>query len=99
MTFTYSKSLALEHLGFTKEMKNVVLFDMFVMKEKPKTVLKNLLTFDGEAYESYGFVFFPKLSLSLTGFHDGDLSQKAITVAPPKAWNSFIKGAKPFRLK
>jgi len=39
-----------------------------------------LLRVDPSPFESYGFIIFDKIGIAVTGYHDGDESQRAITV-------------------
>jgi len=43
-----------------------------------------------------GFVILPSLRVAFTGLHDGDRSQRAITVYADGVWNDAIAGADPF---
>src|SRR4026208_732049 len=43
---------------------------------------------DGDPYEYVGFIIFPNLGITMTGFHDKDESQKAVTVFANGRWDS-----------
>jgi hypothetical protein len=58
----------------------VVLFNGRSLFDDADTV-QYLQGLDPSNYESVGFLQFPKLGLMLSGFHDGDESQKAITIS------------------
>lgn len=53
---------------------------------------------DGDLKEVYGFVLSLKLGVAVTGFHDGDDSQKAIHAFRYGDWDMFLSEMKPFRL-
>ncbi|BEV71367.1 hypothetical protein THUN1379_08490 [Paludibacterium sp. THUN1379] len=53
---------------------------------------------DGDLKEVYGFVLSLKLGLAVTGFHDGDESQKAIHAFRHGDWDMFLGEMKPFKL-
>lgn len=48
-----------------------------------------LLAQRADPFECLGVIVFPKLGISLSGFHDRDESQKAITVFRPGRWDEF----------
>lgn len=48
------------------------------------TILRALEEIAGEAFEMAGFMVFPSLGVSLTGFHDDDLDGKAMTISRPE---------------
>lgn len=41
---------------------------------------------DPNPYESYGFIIFDRIGIAATGYHDGDKSQRAITVYKIGTW-------------
>ena len=50
---------------------------------------KNLCQADGDPYEFYGYIVLFNLGITLTGFHDGDESQKAISAFRQGDWEQF----------
>jgi hypothetical protein len=56
----------------------------------PSAVPNPLLTFyqfDSRPLEDVGFVFFNKLGVAVSGFHDGKVDERAITVRRPGMWD------------
>jgi len=58
--------------------------------------LRLLAQDDPNPLESLGFVVFLGLGLALTGFHDNDESQKAITAFSAGRWDAVRPSMKPF---
>jgi hypothetical protein len=58
--------------------------------------IKRIAALDGNIYEFYGFLVFLDLGITLTGFHDNDESQKALTVFACGRWDQF-KGDPAFK--
>jgi hypothetical protein len=53
-----------------------------------QTALTDLITAEGcEPFEYAGFLIFPKLGITLTGMHDGDQSQLALTAFAKGRWD------------
>lgn len=53
---------------------------------------------DGAPYEYMGFIVCLSLGVTLTGFHDNDESQKAITVFAQGRWDHLIPKMKRFEM-
>lgn len=53
---------------------------------------------NGPLYECFGFLLFLKLGISLSGYHDGDEAQKAITVFRKHHWDEFKSEMRLFSL-
>lgn len=53
---------------------------------------------DGDPYEFYGYIVLFKLGITLTGFHDGDDSQKAISAFRRGDWDQFKDDMKAFKI-
>lgn len=68
-------------------------FGMFqindVLLDLQKDFFKSICELDGEPYEFYGYIVLFNLGISLTGFHDCDESQKAISVFRQGDWDRF----------
>ncbi|MCL6655420.1 hypothetical protein A6R70_24425 [Agrobacterium rubi] len=80
---------ALFQIGATHYTKGVTYKNIDVLSAEPLSVLKAMEVEDGEAFENYGFIVFLKLGVSLTGFHDDDLDNKAVTVAVLEEWQAL----------
>jgi hypothetical protein len=48
---------------------------------------EKLVKKDGDPYEHLGFMIFLNLGITMTGFHDNDESQKAVTVFAKGRWD------------
>ena len=58
-----------------------------------------LLQHDPEPVESDGFLVFPVIGVTVTGFHDGDESQRAVTVFRRGHWDEFLPAATKPKLR
>lgn len=61
-------------------------------------VWREIVAADGDARLSFGFLVMRNLGLTLTGFHDDDRSQLAVTAFEPGRWDYPDGQMKPFRL-
>ena len=59
---------------------------------------RELVVMDGHAEVFLGFLVLRKLSMTLTGFHDGDTAQLAATVFEAGRWDQFAQEGKAFKL-
>ena len=59
-------------------------------------VIDFLRKYDASPQTAVGMIFFVKLGLRLSGFHDGDESQKAIGVTTSGHWDEFVEDFIPF---
>lgn len=50
---------------------------------------REIAALDRDARESLGFIILPKLGITLAGFQDGDVSQRALTVFEQGRWDEF----------
>ena len=62
------------------------------------SVWRDLVKADGDAREVLGFIVLPRLGLTLTGFHDGDSGQLAVTAFESGRWDRLEGEMKPFTL-
>lgn len=74
-----------------------VLFEGKPLFDDP-SVWRDLVTADGDPREVLGFIVLPRLRLTLTGFHDGDESQLAVSAFEPGRWDILESEMRPFRL-
>ena len=51
---------------------------------------------DGGAVDAYGFIVLPRLGIAVTGIHDDDKSQLAITVFSRGGFDKVLGAATPF---
>ncbi len=54
-----------------------------------RSVWRTIVEADGDARETLGFIVLRNLGVTLTGFHDGDDSQLAMTVFETGRWDVF----------
>ncbi len=75
-------------IGATRRSSGIAYKGMDIFSADPMAVLRALEMDAGGAFESYGFIVFPKMGLSLTGFHDDDLDNKAMALSVLEEWQS-----------
>lgn len=73
-------------IGATRRAKGILYNGKDIFSDDPINVLRSFEMDAGGAFESFGFIVFLPLGVSLTGFHDGDLDNKAVTVAVLEEW-------------
>ena len=56
-----------------------------------------LMTFDPKPYEFVGFLIFFELGITVTGFHESDESQKAITIFRKGRWDEIREDAELYK--
>lgn len=61
-----------------------------------KAFLKKICELDGTPKNSYGFIVLGKLGLAITGIHDSDESQLAITIFHKSELDEFLEGSTLF---
>ncbi len=81
-------------LSFSPD-KNLRLFFQDVDLLSDSQRFEALLKGDNEPQESMGFLVFFKIGVAVTGYHDGDKSQRAITVFAKGAFDD-IRNFKPY---
>ena len=59
-------------------------------------IWRELVIADGDARECLGFIILPRLALTLTGFHDEDPGDLAVTAFEPGRWDKFERNMRPF---
>ena len=57
---------------------------------------RDIVAADGDAKEALGFIVLLRLRLTLTGFHDDDRAQLAITAFEPGRWDFMNERLTPF---
>lgn len=60
--------------------------------------LREVCKADGAPRDSYGFIVLPSLGIAVTGIHDNDRSQLAITVFSKGSWDDLFVESVPFVL-
>lgn len=73
-----------------------ITYDGLDIFETPEA-FDQLIIKDGAPFEFYGFIILLNLGLTLTGFHDGNESQKAVTIFERGRWNELRAEMTPFK--
>lgn len=60
------------------------------------SAFEQLIARDGAPYEFYGFIVLLNLGITLTGFHDDDESQIAVTAFERGRWDELRSELRPF---
>ena len=60
------------------------------------SAFEDLIKKDGQPFESNGFIILLRLGITLTGFHDNDPSQKAVTAFARGVWDDSRARFKPY---
>ena len=91
----YSKQdKELVEIGFLKTARVTILgINPFTQKNG----FRELLRHDSCPYESFGFIILLDLGITLTGFHDDDPNQLAITAFARGRWDDWKKNLKKFQ--
>jgi hypothetical protein len=76
-------------IGATRRAKGILCDELDIFDASPLLVLQRLEKQAGKAFECYGFIVFPALGIALTGFHDSDIDDKAITVSIDGSWDDL----------
>lgn len=63
-----------------------------------KTFLRAVCILDGNPIDLYGFIVLRNLGLAITGIHDDDISQLAITVFQEGAFDALLTEGVPYVL-
>ena len=87
----------LNHIAFGPLATGVVFKDTGFFVDDDRVVIERLIAIC-PAGTYLGFLVFPELGLALTGFHDRDLSQRAVTLFPRGAWDKRIGKLTPYTL-
>ena len=90
----YSKQdKGLVEIGFSSDAKVTILgINPFIQKNG----FRDLLRRDSCPYECYGFIVLLNLGITLTGFHNDDPDQLAITAFAPGVWDHLKSKLRKF---
>jgi hypothetical protein len=94
----YSEKGIVNHIGFGRNMKNIILNKINLFGFDAPVVLKELLKMDAEPLEGWGFLVFFELGIYLTGFQDDTEDDKAAALFLRGAWDSDKPKMKRFQL-
>jgi hypothetical protein len=56
-----------------------------------------LRSYDPHPFEWVGFIIFLEIGIALTGYHDGDTAQRAMTIFPQGRWDAYRDQFSPFQ--
>ena len=84
------------HIGFGRQMEGVHFKGINFFLDDENGVLKRIVLADGKPFVYMGFIVLLNLGMTLTGFHDNDISQKAVALFPVGAWDKRISKLRPF---
>ena len=65
---------------------------------RDENIIEQLMKHDPSPVDCLGFLLFLNLGIAITGIHDGDESQRAVTACPSGRWDSFKKHFMPYEL-
>lgn len=80
---------SLYQIGATRRSSGILYNGNDIFTSNSFEVLKEMQVDGGSVFEYFGFIIFLELGISLTGFHDGDLDQKAMTVFEEGTWSDL----------
>jgi hypothetical protein len=86
------------HIGFGRQMQNIRFKGANIFLDDESVILAKLVAEDGNPFIYLGFIVFLNLGMTLTGFHDHNVLQKAMTMFPRGAWDKWRPKLKPFEL-
>lgn len=88
----------LVEVGFSRNIIELEYEGIKLFTDPPRDVFSSLVNIDGSPYESVGFIVLLNLGMTLTGFHDDDIYQRAVTVFARGRWDGQLSDLKPFDL-
>ncbi|NHZ93646.1 hypothetical protein F2P45_32300 [Massilia sp. CCM 8733] len=89
---TYGKlDNGLVELGFSSELTELTFQGHPLFLEPSKKIFKVMIELDGAPYELLGFIILLNLGITMTGFHDDDEEDKAVTVFARGRWDEKLK--------
>ena len=87
--------LRLVEMGFHRHCLDLIYRDMNIFRSKREAVLQRFLDEDKGVVEIVGFLIFPTIGMTLTGFHSGPEEDLALTVFARGRWDRRIASARP----
>ncbi len=84
------------NIGFGRQMECVHIKDIYFFCDDESVVLNKLISEDGNPFLYLGFIVLLNLGMTLTGFHDADISQKSVALFERGAWDKRLPKLKPF---
>jgi|SRR6516165_4726061 hypothetical protein len=89
--------LKLVEIGFAKAAGEVIYGGANLFAGEQMAVVQRLCGEDPNPREVIGMLVFPKLGISLTGFHTGPKESIAVTAFAPGRWDAQLARSKPFK--
>jgi hypothetical protein len=77
----------LVQIGATRRSAGILCDGIDIFAVPPLEILQRMQRDAGEAFEYMGSVVFLKLGITLTGLHEEDLGDKAMTMFKPGLWD------------
>ena len=96
--YTISSNPVVNHVGGGRDAKSAEILGVRLFADDPHEVIRQLVAKDGDPKKYLGFVILLNLGISLTGFHDDDVSQLAFSAFAKGAWDARLQKLKPFTL-
>jgi hypothetical protein len=92
------QELKLVEIGFARAAGEVIYGGANLFAGEYMAVVQRLCGEDPAPREVVGTLVFPKLGISLTGFHTGPKESLAVTAFAPGRWDAQLARSKPFRV-
>ena len=89
-----SEESKLAEIGFTRAATDVIYRGTNLFSGERPAIVTKLYSDDSEPKEVSGTLVFPKLGITLTGFHSGPEESMAVTAFAPGIWDTNLVGAK-----
>jgi hypothetical protein len=93
-----SEEAELAEIGFAKAATDVVYRGTNLFAGKRPAVISMLCSEDPEPRDVTGTLVFPRLGITLTGFHSGPEQSMAVTAFARGIWDTNLIGAELFKL-
>jgi hypothetical protein len=84
------------HLGFGRQMEGVAYKGTPIFGDVKNLSFQMLLQDDGNPCTYLGFIVLLNLGITLTGFHDDDVSQQSVAMFQQGAWDARKSKLKPY---
>jgi hypothetical protein len=86
----------LVELGFSPPIAELELDGVRLFSVPPDQALRHVIQRDPDPRIIHGFIVFLSLGITMTGFHNNDEAQKAVTIFAKGRWDSVKPKLKPF---
>ena len=99
VAFSPGTSPRVKHFGIGRQIRRTTIADIELFVGRPETILQQLCRLDGDSVTYLGYVIFFDLGLTLTGFHDGDVDQRAVAMFERGAWDARRAKTAPLHIE